>query len=110
MAEKLRVDGTFRDSAAVDRDILPMLAAAVLMDNLGEMLLAHAALAGDEHREVGGSHLDGNVYRAVQPFGISDNAELEFHLLNVCCDHVFHLIWQTKIRIMAESDRNFGSF
>ena len=56
VSEHLRLEQRFRQGRAVDRDQRPARAAAVEMDELGDLLLADAALAGDEHRRVGAGH------------------------------------------------------
>ena len=57
MTEKLRIDGSFGDCSAVHCNIFPMLAHTVGMHNLGKELLTHTTLAGNEHRQIGMSHL-----------------------------------------------------
>lgn len=66
MSEQLRVDGALRDGAAVDGDEVIMLAGAVLLDDARNVLLAHAVLAHNQHRLVGGGHAQGSLNGAIQ--------------------------------------------
>ena len=81
VTEQLGIYGPLRYCAAVYRQVYIMFAGAVEMDNLGYELLAHAALAGDQHRQVGLGHLEGNAYGIVQRGRISYNAESLFYRL-----------------------------
>ena len=81
VSEQLGIDGSFRNGPAVDGEILPVLAAAVLVDDLRDVFLAHAALARDKDRQVRGcdSHrrFQGTVQRRVVP----DDVEFIFEPL-----------------------------
>ena len=66
MTKKFRVYGAFRNCAAVHRNVLALFTAAIIMDDFGEILLAHTALADHQNRQVGGSHLHGNVNGPLQ--------------------------------------------
>ena len=56
------------NTSAVDGDVSLVLAQAEVVDDTRNDFLSHAALALDEHREVGASHLHGGVQRLVQRF------------------------------------------
>ena len=57
-AEQLRLDQRVDDRRAVDGDERPSAAGALLVDLSGDELLARAALAFYQYREVGRRHLD----------------------------------------------------
>ena len=78
VAEELGVDGPFRDAAAVDGDELAVPPAAVLMDDLRNVLLADAALARNEDGEVGLRKLHGRLEREVEGRIVADDVELVF--------------------------------
>ena len=59
------------------------------MDDLREELLAHTALARDEHRQVGRSHTQGHLQRPVEERRGADDAEALFYGRDVC--HLFVL-------------------
>ena len=59
------------------------------MDDLRKELLAHTALARDEHRQVRGSHTQGHLQRPVEERGGADDAEALFYGRDVC--HLFVL-------------------
>jgi hypothetical protein len=54
VSKKLRLDEAVGQAGAVDGDERPGLPAAACVDGAGGELLAGAAFAGDEHRDVGG--------------------------------------------------------
>ena len=88
MSEEFGIDGPFGDAAAVQGEIDVMLAGAVLVDDLRDDLLAHAALARDQHGQVGGGDLAGDLEGPVQ-FGIvADDAEalLDLIQIHICKD------------------------
>ena len=58
-----------------------MLARTVLMYDLGEVLLTHTTLTRDEHREVCGSHLHGNINGTIQLISITDDTKSQLYLL-----------------------------
>jgi len=58
VAEELALQEPLRDGDAVELDEGPLLAEAVLVDALGDQLLARAALPRDEHRRVRRGHLE----------------------------------------------------
>ena len=80
MAEELGVDGAVGDGAAVHGDVDAMFAGALVMDDLGDELLADAAFSGYEHREVGGRHLACHFDCSVQLRIVSYDAETLFYL------------------------------
>ena len=57
MAEKLTLDERFGNRGAVDRDERPCLARTQIMERARYQLFAGAALARDQHRDVGGRDL-----------------------------------------------------
>ena len=81
VAEEFGVDCPLGDRAAVHREIFPVLAAAVLVDDLRDVFLADAALARDEDRQVrwcdGHRRFQGAVQRRVVP----DDVEFIFEPL-----------------------------
>ena len=89
VSEQLRIDRALGDGAAVDGDVCTVFAVAVLVDDLREVFLAHAALARDQHGEVGGSHLHGHVDGAVERRVVTDDPEA---LLDLLYGFFFH-IW-----------------
>ena len=56
VAEQFGVDRTLGNRRAVDGDVFAVLARGIGVDNLRKKLLAHTALARNEHRQVGRSH------------------------------------------------------
>lgn len=78
MAEELRVDGALGDGAAVDGDIFIVFARRVGVDDLREKLLAHAALARHQHRQIGRRDAHGHFERPVQELRVADDAEALF--------------------------------
>src|SRR5690606_32929366 len=83
VTEELTIDGAFGNGPAVHRDVRPMLAGAEGMDDLRHHLLAAAALALDQHGEVGGGHLRGDLDRPVEQGRRTDDAESLFDGLHV---------------------------
>ena len=81
MAEQFGIDRSFGNGATVDGNIAGMLARTVGMDDFREKLLARTALAGYEHRQVYGSHLNGPVDSRDQSRRVADNAEPHLGLL-----------------------------
>ena len=89
MAEKFRINGTFRNRSAVDGNVRPVLPAAKLVDDLRKTFLTNTALSRHQYGKVGRSHLHGYIYRAVQSLGIADDAEPQLHALYFCLHHKF---------------------
>ena len=58
-AEQLGLDQLRRQRAAVERDERPVAHRGVRLDDLGDLLLAGAVRAGDQHRHVGARDLAG---------------------------------------------------
>ena len=87
VAEELGVDGAFGDGAAVDGQVFPGPAAAVLVDDLGDVLLADAALACDQDGQVRGGHGDGRLQGTVQPGIVADDVEFIFEALELLHFH-----------------------
>ena len=59
MAEQFRFDEIFRDGGHVEGDEVLVGARAVLVQGVGDQLLAGAALAVDQHRDAGARQPDG---------------------------------------------------
>lgn len=74
MPEQFRIDGTFRDSAAVHSNILSMLPRAVLMNNLRKHLLTYSTFAGNQDRQIGRCDLQSHINRPVQPNAVTDDS------------------------------------
>ena len=99
MAEQFRVDRPFGDRSTVDSDILSVLPPAVLMNDLRKTFLSNSAFSGNQHRQIGRSYLNGNIYGAQQCLGISDNTETLLHLLYLRFCHYFLLIFVYCIQL-----------
>ena len=87
VSEELAVDGSFGYGAAVDGDVCLAATLAVVVYDTRYDLLAHAALALYENREVGGSHQDGCGERLAQGFVATHYAIAVHQRLHiwVCC-------------------------
>ena len=75
VSEELGVNGALRYGTAVDREIRSVLARRESMDNLREMLLPDARLAGDEDTEVRPCDLHCHFDISVEQRTVADNAE-----------------------------------
>ena len=73
VAEELRVRSPFGDGPAVDGEVLVVPAAAVLVDNLGNILLSDSALPRDQHSQVRGRYGHGHLQRPVQGGVVADD-------------------------------------
>ena len=71
VAEQLGVDGALGNGAAVDGEVLLAAARRIVVNDAGDDLLAHAALADDEHAQVGRRHLEGDVEHMVQRIAVA---------------------------------------
>ena len=60
-----------------------MLTAPILVHNLGEELFADTAFPADEHRQVSGSYLVGNLNGTIEGWAIADDSESLFYALDV---------------------------
>ena len=76
VAEHLALEQRLGQRGAVDRHQRPARPPAVLVDELGDDLLAGAALAADEHRGVGGGHLAGQLDRLAEERRDPDQRDL----------------------------------
>ena len=83
MTEQLRINGAFRNGAAVDGEVRAVFADAVLVDYLRKHVLTGATLSVDEHGEVGGSNLNRHFNGSVQVRIVADNAESLLNRLNI---------------------------
>jgi hypothetical protein len=79
VSEELGIDRPLGDGAAIDGDILIVLAGRAGMNHLWKKLLAHAALARNEHRQIGGCDPDRHLQRTVERRGVSDDPETVFY-------------------------------
>ena len=66
MTKKLRINGALGNCPAVDRHQGGVLAVRQVVNNLGDVLLAHAAFARYQYRNIGCSDLHRLVQSAVQ--------------------------------------------
>ncbi len=90
MPEQFGINRTLRNSTTVDSNILSVLPPAILMNNLRKTFFSDSTFSGNQHRQIGRSYLNGNIYGARQCFGITYNTETLFHLLYLCsCHHLF---------------------
>ena len=81
MSEQFGIDCPFGNSAAVDGEILAVFPAAVLMYDLGNILLSDTAFACDEDGQIGRGYSDGCLKSPVQGGIISDDVVLVFQPL-----------------------------
>ncbi len=84
MPEKLAVDCSLRNSAAIDRYIFLVFARAILMDDFRKKFLTLPAFACDEHRQVDGSHADCATDGIQEGWGVADDGETLFGLFYFC--------------------------
>jgi hypothetical protein len=103
--KQLRINRALGDGAAVDGNELPVLARRQRVNDLRKGLLARPALAGDEHRHIGGGHLRGHLNGVVQRRRVADDAEPLLDGLNflrsqgddfLLVDGLFHLTISLK--------------
>ena len=85
MSEQFGINRTFRNSATVDSNILSVLPPAILMNNLRKTFFSDSTFSGNQHRQIGRSYLNGNIYGARQCFSISNNTKRCF----TCCISAF---------------------
>ena len=71
MAEQLRVDGTLRDRAAVDGEILFASTGRIVMNDAWQAVLTYAALTNNQYTKVNGRHLKGDVQCVVQSLAVA---------------------------------------
>ena len=57
MTEQLAVDGAFGNGTAVDGKVFLALSGRIVVNHLGDNLLAHTTFAHDKHAHIGGRHL-----------------------------------------------------
>ena len=88
MPEELCVYRSFRNGSAVDGQVFARLAAAVLVDYLGNVFLACAAFAFDQHGEVGGRNCHGCFKRPVERRVVSNDVVAVFQYLKLLCVHI----------------------
>ena len=72
MAEQLGLEEALGDGRAVDRDERPVFAGAEAVDGPSHQLLARAALALDQHREIRGRRALGHVEDALERLALAD--------------------------------------
>ena len=88
MPEEFAVDGPLRDGAAVDGKILLAATGRIVMDDTGDNLLACTAFADDQHGQIRGRHLQGDIQGVVQSVAVADNIISLFGSLQFCCIHL----------------------
>ena len=81
VSEQFAVDGSLGNRAAVDGEIPLTAARRVVVDDARNNLLTHAALAHDEHAQVGRCHLQSDIQRTVQSIAVSHDIIPFFYLL-----------------------------
>ena len=83
MPEQFGINRLLRNSTTATAIYCP-LPPAILMNNLRKILLSDSTFSGNQHRQIGRSYLNGNIYGARQCLGITYNTETLFHLLYLC--------------------------
>ena len=71
----------------------------IVVNQAGDYFLTHAALAYDEHAEVGGCHLKGDIQRMVQRVAVSHDVVALLYPLQFVRVHN----WVTKLRIFFQN-------
>lgn len=94
MAEKLGINCAFGNGAAIDGNVLGMLARRVLVDDFRKEFLARAGLSGDEDAQVYRGNAYGACYRLGKGGGVADDAEAKFGALHsgIVCDSAVHVV------------------
>ena len=87
MAKELRIDGTLRNSTAVDGEIFFASTRRVIMDDSGQDVLTHTALANNQHTQIDGRDLKGHVQRVIQSLAITYDIVTLFDVLKFSCLH-----------------------
>lgn len=82
MPKELRINGSLRDGAAIDRNELTMFSGAEGMYDFGKRLLATTTFPRDKYRHVGGCNLDSHFNRMVKQGSISNDPKPLFYTLN----------------------------
>ena len=94
MTEELAVDGAFGYGTAVDGEVPLTAPGRVVVYDAWDDFLAHAALADDQHTEVGGGYLQSHVEGVVQIIAVAYDV--------VAQNYAFYLrilqFWQKKMR------------
>ena len=75
MSEQFGINRSLRYGTTVHSYVRTMFATTELMNNLRKTFLTYTAFASHQHRQICRRHLHGYIYRAIQPFGIADNAK-----------------------------------
>ena len=81
MAEKLGIDGTFRNGSAVHGKIFPVLPQTVVMDNSGKHLLTHSILPRHQHRQIDGGYFQRYFEGTIECLAIAHDAVALFDAL-----------------------------
>ena len=71
MSEEFAVDGSFGDGTAVYGEVFLAFPWRIVVYEPWDYLLAHAAFSHDEHRQVGGCHLQGDIEGSVEGIAVS---------------------------------------
>ncbi len=72
VAEQLGLEQALRDGGAVDRHERPVLPGAEAVDSPRQDFLAGAALAPDQHRQIGGGGAMGHLHHALERLALPD--------------------------------------
>ena len=75
VTEKLTVYRALRDGTAVHREIGPVFAGGIGVDNLREMLFTNTGFPGDEHAQIGARYLNGNLNVSIEQRTLADYTE-----------------------------------
>ena len=71
MSEEFRVDGSFRDRAAVDSKVFLTTTWRVIVNHSRNDFLTHSTLTNDEHTEICRCHLESDIEHMVQSFAVT---------------------------------------
>ena len=74
MTEELTVDGSLRNASTVDGEILLPSAWRIVVNDLRNDFLSHAAFSDDEHRKISRCHLQGDIESQFRSGGYADAA------------------------------------
>ena len=88
MTEELTVDGSLRNASTVDGEILLPSAWRIVVNDLRNDFLSHAAFSDDEHRKISRCHLQGDIESSVQFVAVAYDIVPQFDLLKFRCIHL----------------------
>ena len=75
VSEQFAVDGSFRDSSAVNGELGSVFARRESVDDFWEVLFSDTGLTGDEHAEIRLGNLNRDFYISVEQRTGADNSE-----------------------------------